>query len=304
VPLGLEAGLFCLLMAPEVYLPLRTLAAHYHDRASARAAVASLDAVFDGLPEAAPLPAMAARRTGGPVRAASVVIRGLTVTAEGRGKVLDGIDLDIAPGERIAILGASGIGKSTLLEAIGRFRAFEGDIRIDDAPVGAIDEGSFRGRIALLVQRPRLFHGTIAGNVRLARPDASDADIRRAAALAHVTDFADRLPDGLETAVGERGRGISGGEAQRVALARIFLSDPGLVLLDEPTAHLDVGTEALVADSILDFAAGRTLIVATHSAALARRMDRIYRIAGGELLPVPHRPPGAMPTRTGMGDAP
>ena len=304
VPLGLEAGLFCLLMAPEVYLPLRTLAAHYHDRASARAAVASLDAVFDGLPEAAPLPAMAARRTSGPVRAASVEIRDLTVTAEGRGKVLDGIDLDIAPGERIAILGASGIGKSTLLEAIGRFRSFEGDIRIDDAPVGAIDEGSFRGRVALLVQRPRLFHGTIAGNVSLARPDASDADIRRAAALAHVTDFADRLPDGLETAVGERGRGISGGEAQRVALARIFLSDPGLVLLDEPTAHLDVGTEALVADSILDFAAGRTLIIATHSAPLARRMDRIYRIAGGKLLPVPHRPPGSVPTRTGMGDAP
>ncbi|MCX5515288.1 thiol reductant ABC exporter subunit CydD [Kaistia algarum] len=305
-PLGLGAGLFCLLMAPEVYLPLRTLAAHYHDRAAARAAVAGIEAAFEALPDAdapAPAPAIATGQLPRP-RPASLAIRGLTVVNPGRGVVLDRIDLDILPGERVALLGASGIGKSTLIEAIGRIRAFEGDIRIDGVPIGEMDEAAFRQNVALLGQRPRLFHGTIASNIRLSRPGASEAELRRSAALAFVTDFAGRLPDGFDTVVGERGRGISGGEAQRVALARIFLRDPGLVLLDEPTAHLDAITEARVADSILDFAAGRTLVIATHSAALARRMDRIYRIAGGRLLPVPHRPHGADGPRAGWGEAP
>jgi len=291
-PLGLQAGLFCLLMAPEVYLPLRNLAAHYHDRAAARAAVASLEASFETLPDEALAPASAAPVVLRLLAPMAVTIRGLTVAIEGRGSILDGIDLDIAPGERVALLGPSGIGKSTVIEAIGRLRPFEGSIQLGGVPLGEISETELRRDVALLGQRPRLFHGSIVSNIRLACPEAGDAAIRQAAQMALVDDIAARLPEGLDSFVGERGRGLSGGEAQRVALARIFLRDPRLILLDEPTAHLDAETEARLVDSILAFSAGRTLLVATHSAALARRMDRIYRLVGGRLMPVPHRPVG------------
>ena len=150
-----------------------------------------------------------------------------------------------------------------------------------------------RGGVALRGPRPRLFAGSIADNIRLGRRDADHAAVRRAAQLARVADFADALPEGLATRLGEDGLGLSGGEIQRIALARIYLRDPGLVLLDEPTAHLDAATEALVLDGLAEFAAGRTLLVATHSRAVAARLDKVFRIAGGRLLPAPKPTIGA-----------
>ena len=282
-PLSLKAGLFCLLMAPEVYLPLRTLAAHYHDRAAARAAVSDMAALFGPLPIEASESATAGSDACG-TGALGVTLDRLSIAAPGRGPILDQVSLEIEPGARIALLGPSGIGKSSLLEALARLRAFEGDIRIGGVPLATVDEAILRRHVALVVQRPRLFHGTIASNIRLVRPDADAAAIHAAAKRALVTDFADRHPEGIDTPVGERGRGLSGGEAHRVALARLYLTDPGLVLLDEPTAHLDAETEARVMDGILGFADGRTLIIATHSEQVARRMDRIYRIEGGRLV--------------------
>ncbi|MEZ0213744.1 MAG: thiol reductant ABC exporter subunit CydD [Xanthobacteraceae bacterium] len=284
--LTLEAGLFCLLMAPEVYQPLRLLAAHYHDRAGAKAAVAEIARQFGALPEV-PAPAVPAtlRATASPA-ALGVEVIGLGVaTPDGARRVLDKVSFTAEPGARIALLGESGIGKSTLIETLARLRAYEGEIRIDGRPLDAVPEPELRTRIALLGQRPRIFHGTVADNIRLGRPDASPAELRRAAARAGIAG----LPDGLDTLVGEGGLGLSGGEAHRVALARIFLRDPGLILLDEPTAHLDRDTEHRVLDALLAFAQGRTLIIATHSAAVAARMERIYRIAGGALLPAPHK---------------
>lgn len=293
LPLTLQTGLFCLVMAPEVYLPLRVLAAHYHDRANALAAVNEIGAAFDSLPAieaepgnaAAPAPAAAH-----PVAALGLDIGRLRLsTPDGARMLLDGVDLAIAPGEHVAIIGESGIGKSTLIEALCRLRAFEGDIRLGGRALADIDEAELRATMAVLGQRPHLFRGTLADNIRLGRRDASDAAVAEAARLAGVSAFADSLPDGLATFVGERGHGVSGGEAQRVALARIFLRDPAVILLDEPTAHLDGDTEHRVLDAIAAFARGRTLVVATHSPAVAQRMDRIFRIAGGGLMPVPHR---------------
>ncbi|HWJ76210.1 MAG TPA: thiol reductant ABC exporter subunit CydD [Kaistia sp.] len=301
-PLGLQAGLFCLLMAPEVYMPLRTLAAHYHDRAAAKAAVADFAALIEGSTD--DVSGVAAPSISLSAGALPVAIRHLTLHAAGRGVILDGVDLDIPAGARIAILGPSGIGKSSLIEAMARLRSFEGSITIGGAALGEIDEASLRRQVALLGQRPKLFHGTIADNIRLGLPDATAEAVSRAADQALVGDFADRTADGLEMAIGERGRGVSGGEAHRVALARIFLRDPGLILLDEPTAHLDAATEARIIAAILRFAEGRTLVVVTHSEAVARSMDRIYRIAGGRLLPVPHRPSGIAAARRERGDAP
>lgn len=295
--LTLQAGLFCLLMAPEVYQPLRLLAAHYHDRASARAAAAAIEQEFDALPEAAP-PAVDATPAIGSSGAATLELSGVTIADPSGRPVIEAADLLLEPGAQIAILGASGIGKSTLLEAIAGLREFTGDIRIDLHPLAAVAEPDLRRRVAMLGQRPRLFAGSIADNIRLGRRDADHAAVRLAAQQARVADFADALPEGLATRLGEDGLGLSGGEIQRIALARIYLRDPGLVLLDEPTAHLDAATEALVLDGLAEFAAGRTLIVATHSHAVAARMDKVFRIAGGKLLPAPkpvvaHRTMGA-----------
>jgi ATP-binding cassette subfamily C protein CydD len=284
--LTLTAGMFLLLMAPEVYQPLRLLAAHYHDRASAKAAVAEIERELDALPEGAP--PVAAIVPAGDIRgSATLELQSVALNDPVGRPVIAAADLAIEPGERIAILGASGIGKSTLLEAVAGLRHFSGDIRIDGQALDAIAEPELRRRVAMLGQRPRLFAGSIADNIRLGRRDADHAAVRRAAQLARVTDFADAMPEGLATPLGEDGLGLSGGEIQRIALARIYLRDPRLVLLDEPTAHLDVATEALVLDGLAEFANGRTLLVATHSRAVAARMDKVFRIVGGKLLPAP-----------------
>lgn len=288
--LTLSAGMFLLLMAPEVYQPLRLLAAHYHDRASAKAAVAEIERELEVLPEAggsvvaaAAVPLADSAVTG----PAPLELRAVAVADPTGRPVITEADLLLEPGARIAILGTSGIGKSTLLEAIAGLRTFSGDIRIDGRALGDIAETELRRRVAMLGQRPRPFAGSIADNIRLGRRDADHAAVRQAAQLARVADFADALPEGLATRLGEDGLGLSGGEIQRIALARIYLRDPRLVLLDEPTAHLDLATEALVLDGLAEFATGRTLIVATHSRAVAARMDRVFRIAGGRLLPAP-----------------
>lgn len=284
-PLTLQAGLFCLLMAPEVYAPLRQFAAHYHDRATALAAVTQIAALFDGLPGDAPQGADAAgsvpaRVAGG----AHVAISGLRVDAPGRGQaVLSDAALELAPGEHLALMGPSGIGKSTLIEAIARLRPASGDIRIDGLPLAQWNETSLRQRVALIGQRPQLLAGSIADNIRLGRPDATDAQVQEAARRACVLEFTQGLPLGLDTPLGSRGHGLSGGQAQRVALARLFLRDPGLILLDEPTAHLDDATQARVLDEILAFSAGRTLLLATHASAVAARFSRVARVSHGNV---------------------
>jgi ATP-binding cassette subfamily C protein CydD len=285
--LGYRAGLFLLLLAPEVYNPLRVLAAHYHDRASAKAAMVEIARQFGG--------AAVEPDAGGPAAVpvevpanGDITVAGLTLrTPDGARTVLEAVDFHAPDGATIAILGGSGGGKSTFLEALGRLRPHEGSIRLGAAGLDAIDEETLRRDLAFLPQRPRLFHGSIGDNIRLGRPHASNADVVRAAVLAGVSLFAERLPEGLATMIGERGFGLSGGEAQRVALARIYLRAPRIILLDEPTAHLDAATESRVADGLLSFAEGRTLVVATHSLALAARMGTVLRLAGGRLHPTP-----------------
>lgn len=294
-PLTLQAGLFCLLMAPEVYAPLRQFAAHYHDRAAALAAVSQISLLFDGLPQAGDAATDGAPGAGkaaaGPGRVsesrgagAALAIAGLNLDAPGRSQaVLADAGLTLAPGEHAALMGPSGIGKSSLIEAIARLRPFQGDIRIDGVPLPDWGEAALRQRVALIGQKPQLLTGSIADNIRLGRPEASDAEVQTAARRACVLEFAEALPQGLATQLGGRGHGLSGGQAQRVALARLFLRDPGLILLDEPTAHLDEGTQARVLDAILEFSAGRTLLLATHAPAVAARLGRTLQVVGGKV---------------------
>lgn len=153
---------------------------------------------------------------------------------------------------------------------------------LDGRPLADWDEAALRERVAYIGQRPYLHAGTLADNIRLARPDADDAAVHEAARRACVLAFTQAWPEGLRTWLDGRGQGLSGGQAQRLALARLFLRDPALIL-DEPTAHLDEGTQARVLDDILAFAQGRSLILATHSAEVARRLPRRWHLAHGHL---------------------
>ncbi|QCO67477.1 thiol reductant ABC exporter subunit CydD [Luteimonas yindakuii] len=276
--LTLGTGLFLLLLAPEFYAPMRRLAAHYHDRASALAALEEIEhALAD---DVEPAPSLAGHPES-PVRstpavtdtstaAPAVSLQHISVRHAGAARdALSAVSLDVAPGEFVALAGGSGSGKSTLLEAVaGWLPLREG--RIDIAPHDA--------RIGYAPQRPYLFHGSIADNLRIARPDADDAALHAAAEAAQVMRFTARLPDGLDTVIGERGFGLSGGEARRIALARLFLRNPALALLDEPTAFLDPDTERAVLDALAMFARGRTLIVATHSDAALATAGRVVTL--------------------------
>ena len=279
----LAAGLFCLLIAPEVYQPLRLLAAHYHDRAGAMAAVAMIEAHYA---EDIPAPDAGSLRVPATGRLVDLALRGLVLEAPGGRPLLHAFSLDVETDRHLGIVGASGCGKSTLIETIAGLRLpTAGTIHLGGTDVSKSPWDWRAETICHIGQSPRLFHGTIADNIRFARPDATDADIRQAADAALVQRFASRLPDGLETRIGEGGYGLSGGQAHRVGLARLFLRDPALILLDEPTAHLDTATEDELMANILTFAKGRMLIMATHSAGAAARMTTVLRIADGLLIP-------------------
>ena len=285
-PFSLQAGLFCLLMAPEVYQPLRLLAAHYHDRATAKAAVAEIATQFgsasvedDQIPSATAVPATAA--------GARLVLHDLCVDAPDNRPVVCKASFSLKPGEHIAIVGPSGCGKSTLLEAIAGLRPYRGSLLLDDCELDQIAPSQLHEIIGMVGQRPLIFAGTIADNIGLGDRTADAARLQEAARRAQVSRFAGQLPLGLNTPLGETGLGLSGGERQRVALARLYLRTPGLILLDEPTAHLDVDTEQAVLDELMGFARQRTMIVVTHADAVAARMDRCFRLVDGQLLPMP-----------------
>jgi ATP-binding cassette subfamily C protein CydD len=268
----LGAGVFCLLLAPEFYAPLRRLATHYHDRANALAAATEVERLLDGgdpvadaaVPVSPPrVPEPAQART--PLLAAAALV--LRPIGAGHDVVTD-FSLDIDAGQRLALVGPSGSGKSTVLEALAGWLPPRGG-RI------VLRDGA---RVGYAGQRPYLFHGSIADNLRLADPGASDARLRAVAEAAQVMRFAAQLPQGLDTVIGERGFGLSGGEARRIGLARLLLRDPDLLLLDEPTAFLDPRTEADLLQSLACFTRGRAVLMATHSATAMQWADRVVRL--------------------------
>jgi ATP-binding cassette subfamily C protein CydD len=195
-----------------------------------------------------------------------------------RGPALDGLSFVLPPGEMLVLAGPSGSGKSTVIELLlGFIRADEGRVLINGADITDIVPSALATLTAWIGQKPTLFATTIRENIRFARPEATEAEVLEAARLARVLDFTAGLPAGLDTPIGEGGHGISGGQAQRVAIARAFLKNAPLLLLDEPTSHLDPATEAEVLQSLRRLAVGRTVVMASHSAAAhafgGRRLD-------------------------------
>ncbi|TXS23261.1 thiol reductant ABC exporter subunit CydD [Streptomyces sp. gb1(2016)] len=270
--LDLYTGLVVLILAPEAYLPIRQVGAQYHAAAEGLSAAEEIFAVLETEPQ------------GGGSQDVPPSLRleldGVTVRHEGRTEPsLDAASLVVEQGETVALVGPSGIGKSTLLSVVLGFTApDEGRVRVGGVDLSSLSPERWREQIAWVPQRPHLFAGTIAENVRLARPDADDAAVMAALREAGAYDFVAALPDGMGTELGEDGAGLSAGQRQRLALARAFLADRPLLLLDEPTASLDGETEAGIVDAVRRLAEGRTVLLVVHRPALLAVADRVVTL--------------------------
>ncbi|MEU5094882.1 thiol reductant ABC exporter subunit CydD [Streptomyces sp. NPDC020996] len=269
--MDLYIGLVILVLAPEAYLPLRQVGVRYHAAAEGLAAAEEIFAVLE-----TPVPASG----NGAVPEGALAFEGVTVRYPGRADdAVSDVSFAVAPGETVALVGPSGAGKSTLLNVLlGFVRPAEGRVSVGGADLAGLDLEQWRSRIAWVPQRPHLFAGTIAENVRLARPDADDGAVRRALEDAGALEFVDALPDGAATVLGEDGAGLSAGQRQRLALARAFLADRPVLLLDEPTAALDGATEAGIVEAVRRLAVGRTVLLVVHRPALLGVADRIVRL--------------------------
>jgi ATP-binding cassette subfamily C protein CydD len=294
--LTLQAGMFCLLMAPEVYNPLRQFAAHYHDRANARAAVAEIHDLFQSLPTELDIKIISEHSEQATEQFASspantntdIALRAedLTISIPGNEKpLIKELSFSLRKGQVAAIMGDSGIGKTSLLETLAGLRpALKGKIFLAESPLEQWPTALLRQQLTLIGQHPYVQTGSIADNLRLAAPEADEKALQNAANLAAMQDFLEELPDGLETHLETRGYGLSGGQLQRVALARLFLREPQVILLDEPTANLDPETRDRILENLLYFAKDRTLLIVTHDPVVAAKADVVWRLSNQSLI--------------------
>jgi ATP-binding cassette, subfamily C, bacterial CydD len=271
--IGYETALLVLLLTPEAFLPLRAVGAQFHASMEGAAAAGRAFEILDTPVPDGPTgqPAQAARAGRAPtvaadLRVAEIRLDGVTAAYPGRSRpALDGVSLTVVPGERIVLTGPSGAGKSTLLALLLRFLApAAGIIAAGGVDVAATDLEQWRRQIAWVPQQPYLFSGSAADNIALGQPGASRGAIGQAAELAGAAEFIDSLPRGYDTPLGERGLRLSAGQRQRIALARAFLRDAPLLLLDEPTAHLDQAGAGRIASALDTELADRTVILISH----------------------------------------
>jgi ATP-binding cassette subfamily C protein CydD len=276
--ISFREALFVLLLAPEFFMPLRQLAINYHDRA---AALGAADAILNILEK--DTDALNTRRTGEshPDKYSLIEFNTVSKFYDQR-QVLKDINLLITAGEKIALVGESGAGKTTLLNLLLGFEAVtEGQICLNGLPVNR--EYAAKA-IAWVGQNAYIFHGSIKENIALAEPDASEQRIINAAQAAGVNEFSEQLSEGLLTQIGERGYGLSGGQIQRIALARAFLKNADIILLDEPTANLDATNKSALLAVIDQLFADKTLIIATHDPLVINRMARRITLQQGRLI--------------------
>ncbi|MFJ7075226.1 thiol reductant ABC exporter subunit CydD [Streptomyces sp. NPDC098781] len=287
-------GLVVLVLAPEAYLPLRQVGAQYHAAAEGLSAAEEIFEVLE-----TPVPASGTA----PVRTGTVSFEAVSVRYPGRTTdAVTDASLTVESGETVALVGPSGAGKSTLLNVLlGFVRPAEGRVLVGGTDLAELDLAEWRSRIAWVPQRPHLYAATIAENVRLARPEADDDAVRRALADAGALEFVDALPEGVDTELGEDGAGLSAGQRQRLALARAFLADRPVLLLDEPTAALDGATEAEVVEAVRRLAVGRTVLLVVHRPALLGVADRVVRLAEAAAPVRPDELPSTSPERSAEG---
>ncbi len=278
--ISLSEALFVLLLAPEFFMPLRQLAVYYHDKAAALGAADAILAILEQDSEVF-------NGIGGASNAkdtfdASIIEFREASKYYGQRQVLTNINLKISVGEKIALVGESGAGKTTLLNLLLGFEAVSEGLVLLEGQLVTRDQAV--QVIASAGQQTYIFHGSIRDNIALSNPEASEQSIFNAATSAGVTEFSTQLAEGLHTLIGERGYGLSGGQIQRIALARAFLKEAEIIVLDEPTANLDTANKIVLLDIIDELFKGKTLIIASHDYEVIKRMDRKVEIQQGRLV--------------------
>jgi ATP-binding cassette subfamily C protein CydD len=277
--LSLEEGLFVLLMAPEFYLPLRNLGLSYHARMQGVAAAERIVPLLSkSLPEG--YSGTLLPPSGPP----SVLFEGVSFRYGGNRGGVSGVDLDLPSGSITALVGESGAGKTTLARLlVGLARPESGRILINGRDLTLFAPDSWRSRLAWVPQTPYFTSGTLRENLLLGRPNADENEINTALEAAAADQFICRLPHGLDTLLGDRGAGLSGGELRRLALARAYLCPATLVVLDEPTAGLDPENEQLVCNALEKLAHGRTVLVISHREQTLSRAERVAEMINGRI---------------------
>ncbi|MDP9352246.1 MAG: ATP-binding cassette domain-containing protein, partial [Chloroflexota bacterium] len=264
-----------------IIAPIGTLATLYSQLAEAMGAAERIFEVLDSPSE----PLQAARATTLPPIEGAVSLRSVSFAYQGGAPVLHDINLEVAPGEVVALVGPSGAGKTTLVNLIPRFyEPQRGEILLDGRPIRDVSLESLRGQISLVPQETLLFSASVAENIRYGRLDATDAEVEEAARMANAHGFVQLLPDGYQTLVGERGLKLSAGQRQRVAIARALLRNSRLLILDEATAALDNESEALVQDALERLISNRTTLVIAHRLSTVERADRIVVLESGRVV--------------------
>jgi thiol reductant ABC exporter CydD subunit len=285
--LGLEAGLTVLVLAPELYAPLRQLGAQFHGSADGIAVAERILALVEAPAEVGSGGVPVAPSPSGAV----VRFERVSFSYPSRsGLVLDGFDLELFPGETVALVGESGVGKSTAASLLLRLaEPTAGRVTVGGVDLAGCDTEAWRRQLAWVPQQPTIFRGTVSENIRLACAEASDDDVRAAAVLAGADAFVRTLRDGYETHIGDGARPLSPGERRRIALARAFVRNAALVVLDEPTADLDSESAGLVADAVERLRRGRTVLLIAHRPELASRADRVVVLERGKAPALPER---------------
>jgi ATP-binding cassette, subfamily B, bacterial len=279
----ITVGTFVAFMAYQMRFlpPLQALMGMYANLATVRVSLRRVSQILD---EPVDVQEAAAPAAFDNVRG-DIAFEDVTLSFDRGAPALEQLSFNVRAGEVLAIVGPSGSGKSTIADLLLRLLDPDrGTVRIDGHDLRTVRLDDLRRHVALVDQEPSILHATIAENVRYARPEATDADVTAAIHRAALDDFVARLPQGLATVVGERGTALSAGERQRIAVARAFLANPSILILDEPSAALDPDSERQVAEGYEAVMRGRTTIVITHRAELARRADRVLELDGTRLL--------------------
>jgi len=294
--MGYETALLVLLLTPEAFLPLRAVAAQFHASMEGAAAAGRVLEILETEPALGPRPIPRTRAAD--LHTDEIALNAVTAAYPGRDRpALRELSLAIRPGERVAVTGPSGAGKSTLLALLlGFVQPAAGTIQAGGTDLAAIDLGRWRAQIAWVPQQPHLFAGTAADNIALGSPGIGLDAIRRAAELTGAAEFIEELPRGYREELGERGLRLSAGQRQKIALARAFLRDARLLLLDEPAAHLDPASARRLWETVEALAAGRTLVLVSHCRGWEGLASRVISLDHGQLRP----PDAACPPTTAV----
>lgn len=284
--MAFSTALFILILAPEFYLPLRLLGQRFHAGMDGTSAAKR---IFNLLDEPLPTTAINEPSTSTDkafILPATIKFDQVGVTYQSREQAaLNDLSLTFTPGKTLALVGASGAGKSTLASLLLRFiEPNEGRIFVNGESLASIETAVWREQITWVPQQPYLFRGSIAANIRLGKPNATDSELVAATKQAQLHEFIQTLPQGYDTPIGDRGAQLSGGQAQRIALARAFLKDTPFIILDEPTSQLDSETESALQDAIQTQFSDRMLLVIAHRLETVRQADEILVLENGRLV--------------------